>query len=220
MLRWHAFPERYFRIDLNIFYMCMHMLQNTGRYWNKWKLWHKIVWSYKWVRNLLVYLHVYLLILILLESFLNLKCDLHKNLPKVICKIFVKNVTNISYHFLTTMNALRGSWTADTIWKCIWKRRCKYCSCKFYHSTLCILNCLIHNEIISKKNFYILKQSVTGLLWFMVKPVTSDIWMTHEYIRVTYGWYTSTYEWHTNAIQMACKIILNCLFEAFEDSRP
>ena len=42
---------------------------------------------------------------------------------------------------------------------------------------------------------------------FMVKPHTSDIRMTFEYIRVTYGWHTRTnewwwhtrtYEWHTN----------------------
>ena len=34
----------------------------------------------------------------------------------------------------------------------------------------------------------------------MVKPQTSDIWMTYEYIRVTYSWHTSTYEWHTSDI--------------------
>ena len=35
-----------------------------------------------------------------------------------------------------------------------------------------------------------------------IRVHTSDIRMTHEYIRVTYGWYTSTYEWHTDDIQV------------------
>ena len=68
------------------------------------------------------------------------------------------------------------------------------------------------------------------LSWFMVKPHTSDIQMTYEFIRVIhgwhtsaykwytddtqvhtcdiqmkYGWHTSTYEWHTNDIQMTWK---------------
>ena len=36
----------------------------------------------------------------------------------------------------------------------------------------------------------------------MVKPHKSDIPMTYEYIRVTYGWYTSTCEWHMDDIQV------------------
>ena len=44
------------------------------------------------------------------------------------------------------------------------------------------------------------------LLRFMVKPQTSDIWMTYEYITYrwhtsTSEWHTSTYEWHTDDIQ-------------------
>ena len=31
---------------------------------------------------------------------------------------------------------------------------------------------------------------------------TSDIRMTYEYIRVTYRWHTSTYEWHTDDIRV------------------
>ena len=37
---------------------------------------------------------------------------------------------------------------------------------------------------------------------FMVKPQTSDIRMTYEYIGVTYGWHTSTYEWHADVIRV------------------
>ena len=36
----------------------------------------------------------------------------------------------------------------------------------------------------------------------MVKPHTSDIRMTDEYIRVTYGWHTSTYEWRTDDMRV------------------
>ena len=41
----------------------------------------------------------------------------------------------------------------------------------------------------------------TCRLRFMVKPHTSDIRMTYEYIRAKYGWHTSTYEWHTDNIR-------------------
>ena len=59
----------------------------------------------------------------------------------------------------------------------------------------------------------------------MVKPQTSDIRMTYEYIRVTYGWHTSDvrmtdeyigvhtndiltiYEWHTSDIRITYEII-------------
>ena len=37
---------------------------------------------------------------------------------------------------------------------------------------------------------------------FMVKPQTSDIWMTYKYIQVTYWWHTNTYKWHTDDIQV------------------
>ena len=37
---------------------------------------------------------------------------------------------------------------------------------------------------------------------FMVKPHTSDIRMTYEHIRVTYGWHTSTYECHMDDIRV------------------
>ena len=37
---------------------------------------------------------------------------------------------------------------------------------------------------------------------------TSDIRMTYEYIRVTYGWHTSTYEWHTGDIRVHTSDIL------------
>ena len=36
----------------------------------------------------------------------------------------------------------------------------------------------------------------------MVKPQTSDIQVTYEYIRVTYGWHTSTYEWLKDDIRV------------------
>ena len=36
----------------------------------------------------------------------------------------------------------------------------------------------------------------------MVKPYTSGIRMTYEYIGVTNGWHTSTYECHTNDIRV------------------
>ena len=36
---------------------------------------------------------------------------------------------------------------------------------------------------------------------FMVKPHTSDIRMTYEFIRVTYEWHTSAYEWHTSTYE-------------------
>ena len=42
----------------------------------------------------------------------------------------------------------------------------------------------------------------TTNLWFMVKPQTSDIRMTYDYIRVIYEWHTSTYNWHTDVIWM------------------
>ena len=49
---------------------------------------------------------------------------------------------------------------------------------------------------------------------FMVKPQTSDIWMTYEHIQVTCGWHTSTYEyirvtygWHMSGLRMTYKYI-------------
>ena len=36
----------------------------------------------------------------------------------------------------------------------------------------------------------------------MVKPHTSDIRMTYEYIRVAYRRHTSRYEWHTNGVRV------------------
>ena len=35
-----------------------------------------------------------------------------------------------------------------------------------------------------------------------IRVHTSDIEMTYEYIRVTYGWHTSTHEWHTDDIRV------------------
>ena len=35
-----------------------------------------------------------------------------------------------------------------------------------------------------------------------IRTHTSDMWITYEYIRVTYGWHTSTYDWHTDDIQV------------------
>ena len=36
----------------------------------------------------------------------------------------------------------------------------------------------------------------------MVKPLTSDIRMTYEYIWVTYEWHASTYEWHADDMRV------------------
>ena len=44
----------------------------------------------------------------------------------------------------------------------------------------------------------------TDVIWVH----TSDIRMTYEYIRVTYGWHTGTYEWHTDDIQIHTTDIL------------
>ena len=55
--------------------------------------------------------------------------------------------------------------------------------------------------------------------WFMVKPRTSDIQMTYEYIRVAYGWHRSdtrmTYEyiqvmygWHTSTYERHTDVTL------------
>ena len=49
---------------------------------------------------------------------------------------------------------------------------------------------------------------------FMVKPNTSDIWMTFEKIRVTYK---LTFEWHTDGMQFERKIKLSFL-KLFDNS--
>ena len=41
-------------------------------------------------------------------------------------------------------------------------------------------------------NIIKIEDSDISLNWFMVESHTSDIWMTYEYIRVTYEWNTST----------------------------
>ena len=64
--------------------------------------------------------------------------------------------------------------------------------------------------------FHFLKESKSKkgrLKRFMVKPHTSDIRMTYEYIRVIYGWYTSTYEWHQNVMTYewhSSEILMTC----------
>ena len=64
--------------------------------------------------------------------------------------------------------------------------------------------------------FYFLKESKSKkgrLKRFMVKPHTSDIRMTYEYIQVIYGWYTSTYEWHQNVMTYewhSSEILMTC----------
>ena len=37
---------------------------------------------------------------------------------------------------------------------------------------------------------------------FIVKPHTSDKWMTYEYIRARYRWHTSTSEWYMDDIRV------------------
>ena len=43
---------------------------------------------------------------------------------------------------------------------------------------------------------------------FMVKPRTSDIRMTYEYIRVTFRWHTSKFEWHAGDMRVHTSNIL------------
>ena len=68
---------------------------------------------------------------------------------------------------------------------------------------------LLHHSVFLVKQY-------SNLIWFMVKPQTSDIrftygyirvtyrWhtSTYAYIRVTYAWHTSTYKWHTDDIRV------------------
>ena len=82
--------------------------------------------------------------------------------------------------------------------------------------------CLVNNEnaksvkLFPRLNYWLLffTSSECCCNWFMVKPHTSDIPVTCEYIRVAYGWHTSTYEWvtdnirvHTSDIRMTYKYI-------------
>ena len=134
-----------------------------------------------------------------------------KNLSKLLQKI-------VLYYLLTMKHVLAGSWTADSIWKCIWKRCCGYSSCKFHHSTLCISfttklypRRFLHFQNVSERNSEMSVKCQWKVLWFMVEPETSDIRMTYEEIRMTYGSHTRKYESHKNGIRMACKIILNCI---------
>ena len=57
-------------------------------------------------------------------------------------------------------------------------------------------------------NLILLKETMntfipfTRFVWFVAKLHTSDVQMTYEYIRVTYGWRMSIYEWHTDDKQV------------------
>ena len=78
------------------------------------------------------------------------------------------------------------------------------------------LHYMMMSQILKSVDFTKIQKS--RYLGFMVKPHTSDIRMTYEYIRVTYGWHTSdigmtyeyiqvTYGWHTSDIGMTYKYI-------------
>ena len=79
--------------------------------------------------------------------------------------------------------------------------RCKPASLrkKLFHISSFMYFTFIFQERITVTSF---EEAFKG---FMVKPQTSDIRMTYEYIRVTYGSHTSdiriTYEWHTDHIR-------------------
>ena len=60
----------------------------------------------------------------------------------------------------------------------------------------------------AEKKVYSFDKTIRNIR-FMVKPQTSDIRMTYEYVRVTYeyiqmryGWHTIIYEWHTDDIRV------------------
>ena len=72
----------------------------------------------------------------------------------------------------------------------LWLFYTVFCFKRFIKSVLCIYDQTIHGKTIYE--------------WHTddIRVHTSDIWMTYEYIRVTYGLHTSTNEWHTDNIRV------------------
>ena len=67
-------------------------------------------------------------------------------------------------------------------------------------SDACFCDCYKPFLIYGGSNIFMSYHNI--LSGFMVKPHTSDIRMTYEYIRVTCRWHASIYEWHTKEIRV------------------